>query len=114
MIVLDAAFLSLAEPAHLIAAARSQINPLTSTPLELELLKRFEELHAEHAEAVPFQTIAWEYEVSPDELEGLIQSHEGSIKDMTALLSALNDAEINDVTELNKLIYTHTESIPSA
>lgn len=102
--MLDATFLSLAEPAHLIAAARSQINPLTSTPLELELLKRFEELHEEHAEAVPFQTIAWEFEVSPDELQELIQSHEGSIKTMTALLTALNDAQINDVSELNKLL----------
>lgn len=109
MIVLDAAFLSLAEPAHLIAAARSQINPLTSTPLERELLNRFEELHDEHAEATPFQTLAWEYGFSASELESLIESHPGSFECMTQLLTVLAAADINDADELKKLLTTTKE-----
>lgn len=102
--MLDATFCELAEPAHLIAAARASLNPLTSTPLELELLKRFEELHEEHAGIAPLQTLAWEHDFDADEVEALCESHPASIKEMTKLLSALNDAGVHDLSDLKPLL----------
>lgn len=109
--MLDATFLELAEPAHLIAAARAKLDPLTSTPLELELLKRLEDLQGEHAAVESYDVLT---DFDADELEALAYAHGAPITEMTAMLKALEQAGIHNLAQLNELIATHNTSIPSA
>lgn len=76
---------------HLVASARVEIDPLTSTPLELELLDRLE-------------TLLDEYEVSTDDMKAVIESHPASLKGQAALLSLLNDQDIHEPDQLKELL----------
>ena len=71
---------------HLLASARAEIDPLTSTALELELLDRFERLL--------------------DDVKAVIESHPASMKDQAALLSLLNDQDIHEPDQLKALLDT--------
>lgn len=89
---------------HLVASARAEIDPLTSTPLELELLDRLETLLDEQEENKPIAELLDEYEVSTDDMKAVIESHPASLKDQAALLSLLNDQDIHEPDQLKELL----------
>lgn len=109
--VLDTTFCQQAETPHLIAAARASMNPLTSTPLETELLNRLEDLQGEHAAVESYDVLS---DFDADELEALAYSHDASIVEMTKMMQALKAADIQTLKELNEVLATHSTSIPSA
>ena len=88
---------------HLLASARAEIDPLTSTALELELLERFERLLDEASENKPVADFE-EYEVGTDDVKAVIESHPASLKDQAALLSLLNDQDIHEPDQLKELL----------
>ena len=88
---------------HLLASARAEIDPLTSTALELELLERFERLLDEASEHKPVADFE-EYEVGTDDVKAVIESHPASLKDQAALLSLLNDQDIHEPDQLKELL----------
>lgn len=89
---------------HLLASARAEIDPLTSTALELELLDRFERLLDEASEHKPVADLLEEYEVATDDVKAVIESHPASLKDQAALLSLLNDQDIHEPDQLKELL----------
>lgn len=89
---------------HLLASARAEIDPLTSTALELELLDRFERLLDEASEHKPVADLLEEYEVGTDDVKAVIESHPASLKDQAALLSLLNDQDIHEPDQLKALL----------
>ena len=89
---------------HLLASARAEIDPLTSTALELELLERFERLLDEASEHKPVVDLLEEYEVGTDDMKAVIESHPASLKDQAALLSLLNDQDIHEPDQLKELL----------
>lgn len=89
---------------HLLASARAEIDPLTSTALELELLERFERLLDEASEHKPVADLLEEYEVGTDDVKAVIESHPASLKDQAALLSLLNDQDIHGPDQLKELL----------
>lgn len=91
---------------HLLASARAEIDPLTSTALELELLDRFERLLDEASEHKPVADLLEEYEVATDDVKAVIESHPASLKDQAALLSLLNDEDIYEPYQLKALLDT--------
>lgn len=91
---------------HLLASARAEIDPLTSTALELELLERFERLLDEASEHKPVADLLEEYEVGTDDMKAVIESHPASLKDQAALLSLLNDQDIHEPDQLKALLDT--------
>lgn len=94
---------------HLLASARAEIDPLTSTALELELLERFERLLAEASENKPVDDLLEEYEVGTDDVKAVIESHPASLKDKAALLSLLNDQDIHEPDQLEELLELTTK-----
>jgi len=91
---------------HLLASARAEIDPLTSTALELELLDRFDRLLDEASEHKPVADLLEEYEVATDDVKAVIESHPASLKDQAALLSLLNDQDIHEPDQLKALLDT--------
>lgn len=91
---------------HLLASARAEIDPLTSTALELELLDRFERLLDEASEHKPVADLLEEYEVGTDDVKAVIESHPASLKDQAALLALLNDQDIHEPDQLKALLDT--------
>ena len=89
---------------HLLASARAEIDPLTSTALELELPERFERLLDEASEHKPVADLLEEYEVGTDDVKAVIESHPASLKDQAALLSLLNDQDIHEPDQLKELL----------
>lgn len=89
---------------HLVVSARAEIDPLTSTPLELELLDRLETLLDEQHDTNPIADLLDEYEVSTDDMKAVIESHPASLKDQAALLSLLNDQDIHEPDQLKELL----------
>ena len=89
---------------HLLASARAEIDPLTSTALELELLERFERLLDEASENKPVADLLEEYKVGTDDMRAVIESHPAGLKEQAALLSLLNDQDIHGPDQLKELI----------
>ena len=89
---------------HLVASARAESDPLTSTALEIELLDRLETLLDEQSEHQPIAALLDDYEVSTDEIKAVIESHPASLKDQAALLSLLNDQDIHEPDQLKELL----------
>ena len=104
--MLTAQLAKLMDDAHLLASARAEIDPLTSTALELELLDRFERLLDEASEHKPVADLLEEYEVGTDDMRAVIDSHPASLKDQAALLSLLNDQDIHEPDQLKALLDT--------
>lgn len=104
--MLTAQLAKLMDDARLLASARAEIDPLTSTALELELLDRFERLLDEASEHKPVADLLEEYEVGTDDMRAVIDSHPASLKDQAALLSLLNDQEIHEPDQLKALLDT--------
>lgn len=91
---------------YLLASARAEIDPLTSTALELELLDRFERLLDEASEYKPVVDLLEEHEVGTDDVKAVIESHPASLKDKAALLALLNDMDIYEPDQLEALLDT--------
>lgn len=89
---------------HLVASARAELDPLTSTPLELELLDRLETLLDEAHDNQPIADLLDEYEVSTDDMKAVIESHPASLNDQAELLSLLNDQDIHEPDQLKELL----------
>ena len=89
---------------HLLASARTEQDPLTSTPLELELIDRLEALLGKQRDTQPIADLIDEYEVSTDDMKAVIESHPASLKDQAALLSLLNDQDIHEPDQLKELL----------
>lgn len=89
---LSAQLMASMDDEHLVAALLSELDPLTSTAAEQELLARLEGLLDQKRENKPVIDLLNKYEIPADELEALIKAHPASFKDMTAILSML-DAE---------------------
>jgi len=102
--MLTAQLMKSMDAGHLVASARAEIDPLTSTPLELELLDRLETLLDEQEENKPIAELLDEYEVSTDDMKAVIESHPASLKDQAALLSLLNDQDIHEPDQLKELL----------
>lgn len=107
--MLDATFCKQAETPHLIAAARSVLNPLTSTPLEQELIERLEEATEFRKEHEAFLSVKDEYEFTASEIESLMEAHPASFTEITEMLQALSKADINDLAALNDLLTANQE-----
>ena len=91
---------------HLLVSARAEIDPLTSTALELELLDRFERLLDEQHDNEGVRALSEEYELTADDMRAVIESHPASLKDQAALLSLLNDQDIHEPDQLKALLDT--------
>lgn len=102
--MLTAQLMASMDDEHLLASARAEIDPLTSTALELELLERFERLLDEASEHKPVADLLEEYEVGTDDMKAVIESHPASLKDLAALLSLLNDQDIHEPDQLKELL----------
>ena len=89
---------------HLLASARAEQDPMTSTALELELLDRMETLLDEQRDTQPIADLIDEFEVSTDDMKAVIESHLASLKDKAALLSLLNDQDIHEPDQLKELL----------
>lgn len=89
---------------HLVAAARTEQDALTSTALELELLDRIETLLAAQQDTQPVADLLEEYEVSVGDVKLVIESHPGSLREQASLLFLLNDADIHEPDQLRKLL----------
>lgn len=83
---------------HLATALRAEFDPLTSTPAELELLKRMERLLGEQAAALA------DAEQRIQMLENEVERLERSQSDESALLALLNDEDIHETEQLEALI----------
>ncbi len=102
--MLTAQLMKSMDAGHLVASTRAELDPLTSTSLELELLDRLETLLDEQEENKPIAELLDEYEVSTDDMKAVIESHPTSLKDQAALLSLLNDQDIHEPDQLKELL----------
>lgn len=80
------------DDAHLVAALRAEFDPLTSTALEIELLKRFERMLDEKRDDEPFDD-ARDDEPFDDALEDTFIEHE-QLPEVIKVLSEFNAADI--------------------
>ncbi|WP_334157900.1 hypothetical protein [Oryzomicrobium sp.] len=89
---------------HLVAAARAELDPKTSTLLELELLDRLEALLDRAHHNTPIADLIAEYGITDDDVRAVIESHPASSKDQAALLSLLNDEDIHEPDQLKEAL----------
>lgn len=102
--MLTAQLMKSMDAGHLVASARAEIDPLTSTPLELELLDRLETLLDEQHDNEGIRALTEEYDLAADDMRAVIESHPASLKDQAALLSLLNDQDIHEPDQLKELL----------
>lgn len=129
-----AALLAKMSDEYLIAALYAQRNPLTATPAEDELIKRFERTLDELSEKSAYaQVLINEYDFSEyadreetsrlrrlldfatgicdrvfdaDDAKAVLNAHPASFKDTAAMLSLLNQHEIYTPEQLETLLST--------
>lgn len=104
------------DDAHLIAAVRSEIDPMTSTSLEIELLKRFERMLDEKRDDAPLDDALEDTFIEHEQLPEFIKVlSEFGAADLAVLRQKLERAdkfydianEAGDaITRLNDLINT--------
>ena len=85
---------------HLVTALHAELDPLTSTAAEQELLTRFEALLDKQRDIKPVTDLLDEYEIPAADLDDVIKSHPGSFKDMAAILRLLDKAGIEEPDQL--------------
>lgn len=120
--MLTPAYLKQLSDAELARIASREINDLTSTPLEVELLARLEQLIGAAAlrkvaedHGVTAQDIdallgaIGDFEVPPEHLRQLLESHPSNVSEMASLLASLNDQDIHSRDQLEPLIAFATE-----
>ena len=85
---------------HLASAARAELDSLTSTPLELELLNRFERLLDEASTDPELDLVIADFDITGEQLRNLCEAHPASLTDITAMLTMLNDLDIHEPSQL--------------
>lgn len=88
--------------AELCVHVDATVDAMTSTDVERELLKRLEARVA--ADSLPVTQIAEEFDIDPEALRALCESHPGDMADFTAILAKLNDYDIHTVAQLEEQI----------
>jgi len=87
---------------HLASAARAEIDSLTSTPLEIELLDRFERLLDEANIDQELDLVIADFDITGEALRALCEAHPASLADITAMLTMLNDLDIHEPAQLRR------------
>lgn len=88
---------------HLIAAARCELDPLTSTPLERELLDRFERCAPGISTVGDQMALLDEYKVSADDLRQICQYNPfADAAELAAALGFLTGVGITDLDALKR------------
>lgn len=101
---------------ELVRMGLADINPLTSTDLEIELLNRFGEASAELAEYVGRE----DFDVQPDHLEllGYLESEgmddKNKQEEMIAVTRFLESKALFDLAEIENLVATSERLLPIA
>lgn len=99
---LTAQLMASMDDAHLVAALLSEMDSLTSTDTERELLARVERLLDEQDPQIT--AVVEDFEIEADDLRAVVESHPANLKEMAELLGLLNDEEIHDADSLKALI----------
>jgi hypothetical protein len=119
--MLSAQYLKQLSDTELVRIASHEVNDLTSSALEIELLARLEPLTGTDLRAVAEEHDAdatyisdllsaiGDFELEPTQLRELLESHPSSVSEMAALLKALNDEDIHSLDQLKRLIAFHQE-----
>lgn len=98
---LSAQLLASLDDDHLIASMHQVFDPLTSTPAEVELLKRFESIIDDSAANSEIAEAADEFEFTADHIRKFGEVASENVEDTFALLEALYQADITNVTDWN-------------
>ena len=98
--MLTAQLMAQMEDEHLAAAARAELDPLTCTPLEIELLDRFDRL----LESKQIIDLVEEHEISADEVNAIGQALGAGvgIAELTAIVRVLEEFNTTDERALRK------------
>lgn len=98
--MLTAQLMASMDDEHLLAAARAELDPLTCTALELDLLERFERL-LEHKQVID---LVEEHEINTDELDALGQALGAGvgIGELTAIVGVLEEFNATDKATLRQ------------
>ena len=88
------------DDAHLIAAAHAEIDPLTATDLECELLDRLESA-IKNADLVE---VCDSRDIDADTLTALLDAHPATYTQQTVMLAKLNDENITEPVELGNAL----------
>lgn len=87
---------------HLASAARAEIDSLTSTPLEVELLDRFERLLDEANVDQELDLVIADFDITGAALRELCEAHPASLEEITAMMTMLNDLDIHEPGQLRR------------
>lgn len=105
MLILNAPLMANMSTDHLIASLRAEATPFTTTPAEMELLKRLEIAEdALREQPTALIELADEYEFTVDDLRAYCESHEGSFDDMVLMLKVLQTKGIENAEQLVKVL----------
>lgn len=88
--------------AELVTHADATLDAMTSTELERELIKRLEARVS--ADTLPVIQIAEEFDIDPEALRTLCESHPADLKESAEILAKLNDYDIHTVAQLEEHI----------
>ena len=94
---------------ELVRIASHEVNDLTSSALEIELLSRLEQVIDTVEPAEELMALTTDYGIDNAQVRSLLESHPSSVSEMTDLLKALNDEDIHTVDQLKQLISFHKE-----
>ena len=98
--MLTAQLMSLMDDAHLVAAIEAELDPLTSTDIERELLNRFESKIDGDADYAEIIAVIDEFEIEVEELRELAENLFGDIGTTVAILKVISDAGIASADSL--------------
>lgn len=89
---------------ELLRRAYAELDELTSTDLERELLRRLETAEAQMEEAEGFLALTDEYYLSAEEARAIIEAHPGTAKELAELLALLDEHGVLFIGELKTLL----------
>ena len=102
--MLNAQYLKQLSDSELVRIASHEINDLTSSALEIELLARLEQATDSVEPAEELMALITDYGIDTAQVRALLESHPETVETMTDLLKALNDEDIHSVDQLKELI----------
>lgn len=102
--MLSAQYLKQLSDSELVRIASHEINDLTSSALEIELLARLEQVTDSIEPAEELMALTTDYGIDTAQVRNLLESHPETVETMADLLKALNDEDIHSVDQLKQLI----------
>lgn len=84
--------------------AHNQIDDLTSSEIERELLRRLESTAEQIEEAEGFLALAEEYDLTAEDARSIIEAHPGTAKELAELLALLDEHGVLFIGELKTLL----------